>query len=294
MAIAVEPELEGPEVEREKAKLENAVIERKLMADRDKLEKRGRFFGSLSSALPFLLLILVWWGVDAIFDPADTRLVPPQRVVTSFFEVVREGTLPAYISQSIGRLAFSGGIALLVGIPVGWVLGIDKDIGRAAEPILRFFNAISGIAWLPLAIVWFGFTDRTISAIIIYTMIFPVIFNTMIGVRTIPTVLRDASRSMGSSWFRTIRDVYIPGSFPSVMTGLRLGFGFGWRALIAGEFVVGGGGLGFLIFNARQSGLIERVMLGMIVLGAVWLLMDRLILRPIEEYTNSRWGMLRL
>ena len=124
MAIAVEPELDGPDVEREKAKVENAAIERKLIADRDKADKRGRLFGSVSSTLPFAFLILVWWGVEVIFDPPDTRLVPPQRVVTSFFEVVREGTLPAYISQSIGRLAFSGGIALLVGIPIGWILSL--------------------------------------------------------------------------------------------------------------------------------------------------------------------------
>lgn len=296
MAIAVEPEL--PEVEAhgdglDKIKVDKAKIERDLVEDKDKKDRRGRIFGSFSSTLPFVFVIVLWLAVDAIFDPGPTRLVPPQQVLGSFFELVREGTLPAYIAQSVGRLALSGSIALAVGIPLGWVLGLDKDIGRAAEPMLRFFNAISGIAWLPLAIVWFGFTDRTIGAIIIYTMIFPVIFNTMIGVRTIPTVLRDASRSMGSSWFRVIRDVYIPGSFPSVMTGLRLGIGFGWRALIAGEFVVGGGGIGFLIFNARVAGLIERVMLGMIVLGAVWLLMDRLILRPIEEFTNNRWGLLR-
>jgi NitT/TauT family transport system permease protein/taurine transport system permease protein len=142
-------------------------------------------------------------------------------------------------------------------------------------------------------ISWFGFTERTISSIIIYTMIFPVVFNTMIGVRTVPTVVRDAARSMGAGWFRIIRDVYVPGSFPSVMTGLRLGIGFGWRALIAGEFVVGGGGLGFLIFDARTAGIIERVMLGMIVLGALWLLIDRLILRPVEEYTAVKWGMVR-
>ena len=124
-------------------------------------------------------------------------------------------------------------------------------------------------------------------------MIFPVIFNTMIGVRTVPPVLRDAARTLGASWPRIIKDVYIPGSFPSVMTGLRLGIGFGWRALIAGEFVVGGGGLGFFIFQARTAGIIERVMLGMIVLGMLWLLIDRLILRPVEEYTNAKWGAVR-
>ena len=77
------------------------------------------------------------------------------------------------------------------------------------------------------------------------------------------------------------------------MTGMRLGIGFGWRALIAGEFVVGGGGIGFMLFQGRTSGATERVMLGMIILGLLWLMIDRLILRPVEEYTITRWGMVR-
>lgn len=264
------------------------------MVEKDSRHRRNeKWYSTVRAIVPFAVLILVWWGVYEIFDPAPTKLVNPRDVVDSFFEVVREGTLPAYISRSLGRLAIGVVIGVVVGIPIGWLLGLDKDIGQAAEPTLRFFNAVSGIAWLPLMISWFGFTEETIRSIIIYTMIFPVIFNTMIGVRTVPTVLRDATRAMGASWPRIIRDVYIPGSFPSVMTGLRLGIGFGWRALIAGEFVVGGGGLGFLIFDARTAGVIERVMLGMIILGGLWLLIDRLILRPVEEHITNRWGMVR-
>ena len=101
------------------------------------------------------------------------------------------------------------------------LLGIDDDIAKAAEPMLRFFHAVSGIAWLPAMIIWFGFTERTIQAIIIYTMAFPVIFNAMTGVRTIPRRYRDACRTLGAGRMRIIRDVYMPGSFPSVMTGLR-------------------------------------------------------------------------
>ncbi|MGI9599242.1 MAG: ABC transporter permease [Acidimicrobiales bacterium] len=273
--------------------LESLEISDQILAERRRSDRRGRWFGLARAILPFAILVAIWWGVHAIFDPAPTKLVDPATVVDAFFEVIREGTLPAYIARSLGRLGLGVLIGVIVGIPVGWLLGLDRDIARAAEPALRFFNAVSGIAWLPLMIAWFGFTERTISSVIIYTMIFPVVFNTMIGVRTVPPVLRDAARSMGAGWVRVIRDVYVPGSFPSVMTGLRLGIGFGWRALIAGEFVVGGGGLGFLIFDARTAGVIERVMLGMIVLGALWLLIDRLILRPIEEYTAVKWGMVR-
>lgn len=264
-----------------------------LQRQRIRADRRGRVFATVQAISPFIVLAAIWWAVWAIFDPAPTKLVPPQDVIEALGKLIREGTLSAFIARSLGRLAFGAAVSILVGVPIGWLLGLDEDVARAAEPTLRFFNAVSGIAWLPLMLIWFGFTDRTITAIIVYTMAFPVIFNAMIGVRTIPRRLSDATRTMGAGQLRIVRDVYMPGSFPSVMTGLRLGIGFGWRALIAGEFVVGGGGLGFLIFNARTQGVISEVMAGMIVLGALWLLIDRMILRPIEDYTSERWGLVR-
>lgn len=267
---------------------------RAAQAEKQRAAARGRVMGVVRAFAPFVAMVVIWWAVWAIFEPSDTKLVAPQAVLDAFIELVRDGTLSAFIARSLGRLAFGAVVGILVGVPVGWLLGLDEDVAHAAEPMLRFFNAVSGIAWLPLMIIWFGFTETTITAIIVYTMVFPVIFNAMIGVRTVPKRLANACRTLGAGRLRIVRDVYMPGSFPGVMTGLRLGIGFGWRALIAGEFVVGGGGLGFLIFDARTQGVIAEVMAGMIVLGLLWLLIDRLILRPIEEYTTVRWGMVRL
>jgi NitT/TauT family transport system permease protein/taurine transport system permease protein len=255
------------------------------------LQRLGRFRG----VLPFAALGLIWWGVIVVFDPAPTVLVPPDDVVAALWSVLIQGELLAFLQKSLGRL-FSIQVLIFTtgGLVTGWVLGLNRELARVSEPILRFFNAVSGIAWLPLIILWFGFTETTITAIIVYTMSFPIIFNAMVGVRTVPDRLRDASLTLGAGRLRVMWDVYLPGSFPSVMTGLRLGIGFGWRALIAGEFVIGGGGLGFLIFNARTVGNIAEVMAGMIVLGTLWLALDRLILRPVEEHVNSRWGMVRI
>ena len=247
----------------------------------------------LRSLFPFAIILLVWWAAWAILDPPELILVSPLRVWQLFLDSIADGTIPTFMTRSLTRLGIGTVFGVLVGVPVGWLLGVNKDVAEAVEPMMRFFNAVSGIAWLPAMIIWLGFTEATIQAVIIYTMVFPIIFNAMTGVRTIPTRFRDASRTLGAGNLRIIRDVYMPGSFPSVMTGMRLGIGFGWRALIAGEFVVGtsaGGGLGFFIFDARTQGVIGKIMAGMIVLGLLWLLVDRLILRPIEEYTNLRWG----
>lgn len=256
--------------------------------------RAGAGLGRFRGVFPFVVLGLIWVGVIVIFDPKETVLVPPDDVAAALWSLLNEGELLAFLQKSLGRL-FSLQVLVFTsgGLAVGWLLGLNRELARVSEPILRFFNAVSGIAWLPLIILWFGFTETTIVAIIVYTMSFPIIFNAMVGVRTVPERLADATRTLGAGRLRLLWDVYLPGSFPSVMTGLRLGIGFGWRALIAGEFIIGGGGLGFLIFNARTVGNIAEVMAGMIVLGSLWLALDRLILKPVEDYVNTRWGMVR-
>ena len=158
---------------------------------------------------------------------------------------------------------------------------------------LRFLQGISGIAWLPLAILWFGFTNTTSLVIVVYTLIVPIVFNTMTGVRAIPENYVLALRSLGASRWRIVTDVYFPGALPSIVVGLRLGMGYGWRALIAAEMLVRQGGLGDLIFGARTFNQIDRIMVGMIAIGVLYVVVDRLLVQPIESMTLARWGVLR-
>jgi NitT/TauT family transport system permease protein/taurine transport system permease protein len=102
-----------------------------------------------------------------------------------------------------------------------------------------------------------------------------------------------ALRSLGASRLRLITDVYLPGSLPSIVVGLRLGMGYGWRALIAAEMLVRQGGLGDLIFGARTGGQIDRIIGGMILIGALYIIVDRLLVQPVENLTVARWGVLR-
>jgi taurine transport system permease protein len=126
-----------------------------------------------------------------------------------------------------------------------------------------------------------------------YTLIVPIIFNTMIGVRAIPENYTLALRSLGASRLRLVTDVYLPGALPSIVVGLRLGMGYGWRALIAAEMLVRKGGLGDLIFGARTFGQVDRIIVGMVMIGGLYIIVDRLIVQPIENLTVARWGMLR-
>jgi NitT/TauT family transport system permease protein/taurine transport system permease protein len=152
---------------------------------------------------------------------------------------------------------------------------------------------LSGIAWLPLMLVWFGFGERTILIAVNYTVLFPVIFNAMLGVRSVPRIYVNALRTLGGSRWRIVKDVLFPGALPSIATGMRLGLAYGWRALIAAEMLVGANGLGFMIFTAQNFHLTARIMLGMAIIGVLWVLLDYFVLRPVEQATIARWGLVQ-
>ena len=243
--------------------------------------------------LPFLALILVWWAIKASGDFPDRVLVSPPQVWDALIGLVSRGVLADYASTSLRMIGIAALISTLVGVPIGFAVGANRYAARSLEGFLRFLQGVSGIAWLPLAIIWFGFTHATTLVVVIYTLIVPIIFNTMIGVRAIPENYSLALCSLGAGRLRLITDVYLPGALPSIVVGLRLGMGYGWRALIAAEMLVRQGGLGDLIFGARTSGQIDRIIGGMIMIGTLYIIVDRLLVQPIENLTIARWGALR-
>ena len=131
---------------------------------------------------------------------------------------------------------------------------MSKRAYAALWPPLLFFQAIGDIAWLPILVIWFGYGLVTMTFVIVYTVIFPVVLNTVLGVRTIHENMYRAALSLGASRARVLWEVVLPGALPNIVTGLRNGLGYGWRALIAAEIIVGTSGIGFLMFDARRAG----------------------------------------
>jgi len=242
----------------------------------------------------FLGAMLAAWSLAAATLPVpDYFLPPPLSVLTSGVELVAKGILPTFVAESLRRILLAAGLALLVGVPAGLVLGLSRRVADVCYPLLNFFQSVSGIAWLPLMLVWFGFGERTILVAVNYTVLFPVIFNAMLGVRSVPRIYVNALRTLGGSRWRIVRDVMLPGALPSIATGMRLGLAYGWRALIAAEMLVGANGLGFMIFNAQNFHLTARIMLGMAIIGVLWVVLDYFVLRPLEEATIARWGLVQ-
>jgi taurine transport system permease protein len=245
----------------------------------------------LRSALPFAPLLLGWWLVAALEVFPAAFFPGPGDVARSFVSLVWKGILPAYLADSVVRLAVGTAAGVAIAIPLGVLIGMSRRAHAALWPPLLFFQAVGDIAWLPILLIWFGFGLTTMTVVIVYTVLFPVVLNTVLGIRSVDANLVRAARSLGASRARVVWEVMLPGALPNIMTGLRNGLGYGWRALIAAEIIVGTSGIGFLMFDARRAGSVVEIMLGMVVLGVLWYAVDAWILAPIERATGQRWGM---
>lgn len=249
-----------------------------------------RFSGSvLRAGLPFLCLIAVWQLVKAAFGLPDRVLASPMAVVQEGKELLRLGVIWQYAADSLLRLIQASLISIAIGVPLGLLIGSSRSAALASERFIQFLLGVSGVAWLPLAIIWLGFTERTVLTVVVYTAVLPIVMSTVHGIRSIPTIYVDCMSTLGASRLRVIRDVYLPGALTNILTGIRAGIGYGWRALIGSEMVVGLGGLGFLIFNARSFGQVDQIIVGMIVIGVLFITIDRLLLGPFERLTVGRW-----
>ena len=246
---------------------------------------------SIGTIAPFIPLIAAWWIVTELQVFPRVFLPGPMEVVHTFGALTYTGILPEYLQDSMVRLAVGAFWGIALGIPLGLLVGLSQRAHAALWPLLLFFQAVGDIAWLPILVIWFGYGLTTMTVIIVYTVIFPVVLNTVLGVRSIPVAMHRAALSLGASRTRMLWEVVLPGALPNIMTGLRNGLGYGWRALIATEIIVGTSGIGFLMFDARRAGSVVEILLGMILLGILWYIVDGWILAPIEKATGQRWGL---
>ncbi len=243
------------------------------------------------SVLSFAILIVIWFLITNLGLISRAFFPSPQAVWLAFVNSLQTGTLFDNLWISILRLIATYIGASILGMIAGVAMGLQPNVGRFFRPILSFFNAISGITWIPFAITWFGIGNMTIAFVIFNSVFFIVAFNTMAGIRAVPEVFEHALLTMGSSRLGVIRDVLLPGALPSIITGQRLALGFGWRGLIAAEMVAGSIGIGFMIFNASYDFRPDIIMMGILVVGVVSSIIDYLFFAPLERYTIERWGM---
>jgi ABC-type nitrate/sulfonate/bicarbonate transport system permease component len=251
----------------------------------------------LSSALtffaPFAVLLVLWAFLVPYFS-INPRLFPHLgSVVQAGIEGIQDGSLIQHIGASLLRVFVGTALALVVAVPLGVAMGVSPVVSSFLTPLFRFFSVLAGIAWIPIATLWFGYGFGAITFVIFNAVFFIVTYNTLLGVSTIPLQVRNAAASLGAGRWAMLTEVLLPGALPNIVTGIRTGLGFAWRGLIAAEMIATNVGLGYMLFVARDFYRTEVIVLGMIVIGVLWLLLDRLLLAPLERATIERWGMVQ-
>jgi len=255
------------------------------------LPRFPRVMGTVAFVAPLLALLLLWEVVIRAFG-VDPRVFPDvESVARAGFETVQDGSLLRHVGASLARVAVGTVLAIVVSIPLGVAMGMSPAVSSFLTPLFRFFSVLAGIAWIPIATLWFGYGFGAITFVIFNAVFFVVTYNTLLGVASIPLPLRHAAASLGASGWTMLTQVLLPGALPNIVTGIRTGLGFAWRGLIAAEMIATNVGLGYMLFLARDFYRTEVIVFGMIVIGILWLLIDRLLLAPLERSTIERWGM---
>ncbi|HUL90056.1 MAG TPA: ABC transporter permease [Pseudolabrys sp.] len=224
------------------------------------------------------VLLLSWQFTSTyILDKTTAVLLPPPTAIArAAWDMIQSGELFVHLRDSLSReiVAF---IWATSAIPLAIAMGWSKTINDQIDPLIEVLRPVPPLAWIPLSILWFGIGDVQNQFIIFLGMFFPILLNTMAGVKNIePNIIR-AARCLGASESRILRRIVLRAALPQIITGIRVGLGVGWMALVAAELVGANSGLGFLINDARTLLRTDVVIVGMITIGIVGLIIDRTI-----------------
>lgn len=242
---------------------------------------------------PLIFLVVLWQVVVTVFN-VNPRIFPDvPTVARAGWGTIVDGSLFAHVGASLWRVTVGTVLAILTAVPLGIAMGVSKPVSDFLTPLFRFFSVLAGIAWIPIATLWFGYGFGAITFVIFNAVFFVVAYNTLLGVSTIPMPLRHAAASLGTSRWQMLKEVLLPGALPNIVIGIRTGIGFAWRGLIAAEMIATNVGLGYMLFLARDFYRTEIIVFAMIVIGLIWLLLDRLLLAPLERATIERWGLVQ-
>jgi NitT/TauT family transport system permease protein len=256
---------------------------------------RGEEAGALRRAGPALAvmaaLVAGWWA--AVVATESVIFPTPWQVVTGAVELVRDGTLWEHIGASLLRVGSGFGLALAVGVPLGLWMGRVRGAFATLNPLFQILRPISPIAWIPIAILWFGVGDASPIYLIFVSSVFPMIVQTTAGVHTIEKRYLWAAENFGVSRRTLLERVVFPAVLPQIIVGMRVGLGVAWLVVVAAEMIALRSGLGYLIIDSRNAGnRYDLVIAGMILIGVIGLLLD-VGMRALESLRSVQWRYAR-
>jgi NitT/TauT family transport system permease protein len=235
--------------------------------------------------------VLIWHVAVAL--SGSTIFPKPHQVLVGMVELARRGVLVKYVVASLFRVSAGFLLALAVGVPLGLLLGWFARAFRAFNPAIQVMRPISPIAWIPVAILWFGVSDMAPVFLIFLASLFPIMTATMSAVQNIQLVYLRAANNFGVTRLTLFRTVVFPAAMPQIITGVRIALGVAWLVVVAAEMIAVNSGLGYLIIDARNAGMrYDLVVAGMVMIGLIGLALD-LLVRRLEHMDEVRWGFNR-
>jgi NitT/TauT family transport system permease protein len=238
-----------------------------------------------------ILLIALWQLLHSLAIWDETLLPSPASVATALAAGITDGSIPAAVLASMRRLFIGYGIALLIGIPLGLLLGrkqlLDDTLGSFAIGL----QALPSICWLPLAVLWFGLSETAMLFVVVMGSFMSVTLSIRDGVRSIPPLYLRAARILGAKGWQFYRHVLLPASLPALLTGAKLGWSFAWRSLMAAELLYIATGIGSILMTGRELHDMALVVASMLVIVAIGLFFDRMIFQTAERSIHKRWGI---
>jgi NitT/TauT family transport system permease protein len=239
----------------------------------------------------YLWLVAVWQILS------ELKLWPPYLFPTpqSVWESLRVGfsdqTFLTGLSVSMKRIAIGYGLSVLFGISLGFLIAASEFLQHTLGGLVLSLQSLPSLCWLPLAVLWFGLTEKAILFVVLMGSVLAVTINTEIGVKHVPKIYLMAGRNLGANGIRLFRYVLLPASLPHLLAGLKQGWAFAWRSLISGEMIFVSLGLGHLLMMGRDLNDMSQVLAVMALIMAVGQLVDRLVFEQLEKRVRRTWGV---
>jgi NitT/TauT family transport system permease protein len=246
------------------------------------------------SALVFFAGLIGLWQLAVWSERWSPLILPgPADVGVYLVSALRDGSLIEAGLVTAERLLIGYAIGVLIGLPLGLFVSASKTLRDTVGALALGLQTLPSVCWVPLALLWFGQTEAAMLFIVIMGTLWSVVIATDHGARNIPTIYARVARTMGSRGLHTWVTVIIPASLPFLVTGMKQGWAFAWRSLMAAEIyvtILSGFGLGHVLHYGRELGAMEQVLGVMIVIVFVGLAADRVMFSPFERVLHRRWG----
>ncbi len=237
-------------------------------------------------------MIAVIWEVTSRLSVLPDFMFPRlTQVLETLFNGLVNGQIVAAIGKSMSRLLIGFAIAIVLGVIMGYLIWRYKLVEDTLGFLVTALQSIPSIVWFPLAIIWFGLNDFSILFIVTIGATWTMTVSATSGFRNVPTLYQRVAKTFGSTGVHFIRTVILPASVPQLLSGLRIAWAFSWRALMAGELLGSGGGLGQLLETGRSLGQMDLVISVMIIIAVIGTIMDNVVFLRLERSVQKKWGL---